>query len=124
MALSDRMKATVTRLTKPAPYYGTSGMTLTVNTGSVFVPEEGGYTTTTPTVYNIQGIELKYKIEEVDNDTILGGDKKLLVAATLSIEPPVNAVVAISGKTYRVMSVEPMKVQGIPIGYTLQLRGG
>lgn len=121
MSLNDRMKKVLTRLSKHQKY-GAQDVVITVKTGGSFVPSDGSVSGGTPTEYSVNGIDTRYNSFEIDGDTIQQDDVKLTIDTSMGIDPPVGATVTFNGRSYRIMKVQAINVQGSPVGYHLQLR--
>ncbi|PDT55039.1 MULTISPECIES: hypothetical protein [Sinorhizobium] len=84
---------TVTRITPPDP----------VNGGD---PVETAYTATL--------VPMQYEAREIDGTEILTGDVKIYISSVgLAIEPSPGNLVAVSGKTYRVIRSDPNNYDGL-----------
>jgi hypothetical protein len=97
-------------------------ITFSYKTGEVINPATG--TVTTPasdeTVDGF-GVAVNYKNAEIDGQTVLESDLKLL-ANNLATAPEVNWKVAVNGETWRVMQVMPINPAGTNVMYILQIR--
>ncbi len=119
MAIFDRMKNVVDRLTLPSKYGMSNPITLTVSNDD-FDPEDGSVGGT-PDTYTIQGIDTRYSAYELNGGSIEVNDLKLTVAV-FEVDPIVGDIVNLNSQDYRIMNVTKLSVQGQTIGNILQLR--
>lgn len=97
-------------------------ITFTYETGEVIDPATG--TVTTPaseTTIAGFGVATNYKNAEIDGQSVLASDLKLL-ASNIATEPQVDWQVTVNSKTWRVMSVMPINPAGTNVMYICQIR--
>jgi hypothetical protein len=117
MTFSSRMTNTAIRL---LTIYGEE-ILFSRSTEGAFVPSTGDVGTPNDLTYTGYGHPSPFNTDEVDENTILGSDIRLLVHKMTQI-PLVGDVATFGGTDYRVMRVEKLKAQGSDIAYRLQLR--
>ena len=112
------LQSTATRLLQS----NGQSVTFRYETGEVINPATG--TVTTPaseeTVPGF-GVAINYKNAEIDGQTVLASDLKLLVS-NLATAPEVNWKVTVNSKAWRVMQVMPINPAGTNVMYILQIR--
>ena len=112
------LQATATRLLTD----NGQAVTFIYQSGEVINPATG-VVTTQPTPVNVTGFAVvsNYKNSEINQESILASDIKLLTT-NLGTEPKTNWVVTVDSKTWRVMQVTPSNPAGTNLMYTCQLR--
>lgn len=112
------LQSTATRLLRD----NGQSITFTYEIGQVINPSTG--TVTTPaseeTVSGF-GVAINYKNAEINGETVLSSDLKLL-ASNIATAPEVNWEVTVDSKTWRVMQVMPINPAGTNVMYILQIR--
>lgn len=112
----SRARATATRLLKR---FGQAA-TLRQVTGTGGDPWEP---TTTTTDVTVTVAVLDYRAEEVDGTVIKRSDRRVYMAADGSTAPATDDALVIAGKTFRLVSVEPLTPAGTAVYFELQARG-
>ena len=116
MSLYSDLQNTATALLTA---YGQS-LTFTRETVGAYNPATLTATETSSTFSGV-GVEVSYKMSEIDGQRVLMGDKKLIMEA-MDTAPAVGDVVAVNATDYRVMAVMPKNPAGTVITYELQVR--
>lgn len=121
MALHDRMKKLIDRMTSVSKY-GTENVTIKINTGT-FDPSTGGFEAESEeeNTYDIKMIASNYSDYLVSKDTIEQSDIYATVAL-FDVDPTIGSIVTIREVDYQVLNVRRIDVQGVVIGWQLQLR--
>jgi hypothetical protein len=112
------LEATATRLLRD----NGQAITFSYETGEVINPATG--TVTTPaseSTVSGYGVASNYKNAEIDGQSVLASDLKLL-ASNVATEPKANWKVGVNGKTWRVMQVMPINPAGTNVMYICQIR--
>lgn len=112
------LQSTATRLLRD----NGQAITFSYQTGEVINPATGAVTTpaSEATVPGF-GVATNYKNAEINGETVLSSDLKLL-ASNIATAPEVNWKVTVNGKTWRVMQVMPINPAGTNVMYILQIR--
>ena len=98
------------------------GVVFSYTSGEDIDPATGVVTSAGSTVtVNGDGVATKYRNAEIDGETILASDMRLIVANVQS-EPLVGWNVLVNSKTFRVMDVENINPAGTNIVYICQIR--
>ena len=97
-------------------------ITFSYTTGAVINPATGEVTDagTTATVTGY-GIATNYQNTEIDGESVLAGDLRL-IANNVATEPEPDWTVSVNSKTWRVMNVQPVNPAGTNVIYICQLR--
>lgn len=111
-----RARATTTRLLER---FGQAA-TLRQVTGTGGDPWEP---TTTTTDVTVTVAILDYSAEEVDGTVIRKSDRRVYMVADGSTVPAPDDALVIAGKTFQVVSVEPLDPAGTAVYFELQARG-
>ncbi len=121
MALHDRMKKLIDRMTSVSKY-GTENVTIKINTGT-FDPSTGGFEDESEeeNTYDIKMIASNYSDYLVSKDTIEQSDIYATVAL-FEVDPTIGSIITIREVDYQVLNVRRIDVQGVVIGWQLQLR--
>ncbi|MGB3255155.1 hypothetical protein [Buttiauxella gaviniae] len=110
-----RMRATATRLLTE------NGAQYTLTRGGTVQRDENGREVKTPAVSStVTGVITAYQPREIDNSLVLTGDIKL--TATFETEIRSGDLIAIDGRTYRVVQPNPVIPGKVIISYKVQLR--
>ena len=97
-------------------------ITFSYETGEVINPATGVVTTpSSETTVDGFGVATNYKNAEIDGQSVLASDLKLL-ASNIATEPEANWKVTVNGKTWRVMQVNPINPAGTNVMYICQIR--
>lgn len=68
----------------------------------------------------VKGIVTEYNKSMVDGETILVGDKKVIIAPTA--KPEVGDTITINNSTWKILNVTESNPAGVPLVYFLQVR--
>ena len=112
------LESTATRLLRD----NGQAIVFTFETGEVIDPATG--TVTTPaseSTVNGYGVATNFKNAEIDGQSVLASDLKLL-ASNISTAPTVGAKVSVNGKTWRIMQVMPINPANTNVMYICQIR--
>lgn len=112
------LEATATRLLRD----NGQAITFTYETGEVIDPATGVVTTpASESTVDGFGVATNYKNAEIDGQSVLASDLKLL-ASNVATEPKPNWKVGVNGETWRVMQVMPVNPAGTNVMYICQIR--
>ena len=112
------LEGTATRLLRD----NGQAITFTYETGEVINPATGVVTTpASNSTVSGYGVATNFKNAEINGDTILSSDLKLL-ASNVASEPKANWRVGVNGRTWRVMQVSPINPAGTNVMYICQIR--
>ena len=112
------LEGTATRLLRD----NGQAITFTYETGEIINPATGVVTTpATQSTVSGHGVATNYKNAEIDGQSVLASDLKLL-ASNVATEPKANWKVGVNGKTWRVMQVMPINPAGTNVMYICQIR--
>jgi len=84
-------------------------------------PETGETLPGDVVTYTAFGVPENYTSKEIDNVTIIQGDRKVTIYKT-TLVPQVNDAITLNGADYRVMNVEQIRAQGQDIIFQMQVR--
>lgn len=93
------------------------------STGGGYVPGVGVVPAEPGQDFAGVGALLGYKQSQIDGQSILQGDQRLLLAPQIAAAPVTGDTVTPQGKTYNVIAVERVAPAGVVVLYKLQLRG-
>lgn len=121
MALHDRMKKLIDRMTSTNKY-GTENVTIKIHTGT-YDPSTGSYDSEDEeeNTYDIKAIACNYSDYLISKDTIEQSDIYVTVAL-FDVDPTIGSIITIREVDYQVLNVRRIDVQGVVIGWQLQLR--
>lgn len=95
-----------------------------VAAGGAYDPATGAVEGGTAVAVNGIGVALDYAQREIDGTIIQSGDRRILIAASLSITPSAGDSLALAGgQMLRVMSSKPLSPAGIIVLHEVQARG-
>ena len=117
MSIYDNFAVTASKLLAK---YGAPAVITSV-TGGSFDPATGSITGSTTTFVNGNGFATSYKLAEIDGETVLTNDVKVIIEKTASA-PTVGSTCDINSKIYRIMNVTPISPAGTDVIYILQCR--
>lgn len=97
-------------------------VTFSYTSGAVINPATGEVTDA-GSVTNVAGygVAVAYKTAEIDGQSVLASDLKL-IANNVATAPAVGWTVSVNSRTWRVMNVQPLNPAGTNIMYICQLR--
>lgn len=97
-------------------------ITFSYTSGAVIDPATGTVTSA-GTVTNVSGygVASNYRNAEIDGESILASDVRL-IASNVATEPEPDWTVIVNSRTWRVMDVQPINPAGTNIIYICQLR--
>lgn len=115
-AFYSKMAQTAVRLLTK---FGTDAI-LTKGGVSVRDKVAGTVTKSGYSVHTVKAVITEYNTKLIDGQTILQGDRKIILDPR--IKPEVGDSVNVAGSTWNIVHVQVSEPAGIPLTYTLQVR--